>query len=63
MKIFENTEVNTESGGFVHQTALLLPLDIIISKFSFLCTFKLTIPGFPYNLLPVSCGNIGFLKR
>ncbi len=24
---------------------------------------KLTIPGFPYHLLPVSCGDIGFLKQ
>ncbi len=24
---------------------------------------KLTIPGFPYNILPVSCGDIGFLKK
>jgi hypothetical protein len=24
--------------------------------------FKLFIPGFPYNLLPVSCGDIGFKK-
>jgi hypothetical protein len=23
---------------------------------------KLTIPGFPYNLLPVSCGDISFKK-
>jgi hypothetical protein len=23
---------------------------------------KLTIPEFPYNGLPVSCGDIGFLK-
>jgi hypothetical protein len=23
---------------------------------------KLTKPGFPYNLLPVNCGDIGFLK-
>jgi hypothetical protein len=23
---------------------------------------RLTIPGFPYNLLPVSCGDIGFKK-
>jgi hypothetical protein len=25
--------------------------------------FKLTIPGFPYNCLPVSCGDISFLKK
>ncbi len=25
--------------------------------------FKLTIPGFPNNLLPVSFGNIGVLKK
>ncbi len=24
---------------------------------------KLTIPGFPYNCLPVSCGDIGFKKN
>jgi hypothetical protein len=24
---------------------------------------KLAIPGFPYNPLPVSCGDIGFLKK
>ncbi len=24
---------------------------------------KLTIPGFPYYFLPVSCGYIGFLKK
>ncbi len=24
---------------------------------------KLTIPGFPYNCLPVSCGDIGYLKK
>jgi hypothetical protein len=24
---------------------------------------KLTIPGFPHNCLPVSCGEIGLLKR
>ncbi len=24
-------------------------------------TFKLTIPGFSYNLLAVSCGDIGFI--
>jgi hypothetical protein len=29
--------------------------DIIISK--------LSLPGFPYNLFPVSCGNIGFKKN
>jgi hypothetical protein len=23
---------------------------------------KLTLPGFPYNLLPVPCGDIGFKK-
>ncbi len=23
----------------------------------------LTIPGFPYNLLPVFCGDIGFFKK
>jgi hypothetical protein len=23
---------------------------------------KLTIPGFPYNLCPVSCGDVGFKK-
>jgi hypothetical protein len=23
---------------------------------------QLTIPGFPYNLLPISCGDIGFKK-
>jgi hypothetical protein len=27
-----------------------------------LCTFKVTIPGFPYNLVSVSCGDIGFQK-
>ncbi len=25
-------------------------------------SLKLTKPGFPYNLLPVSCGDIGFKK-
>jgi hypothetical protein len=25
--------------------------------------FKLTIPGFPHNCLPVYCGDIGFLKN
>ncbi len=24
---------------------------------------KLTIPGFPYNLLPLSCGDTGFLQK
>jgi hypothetical protein len=24
---------------------------------------KLTIPGFPHTCLPVSCGDIGFLKK
>ncbi len=24
---------------------------------------KPTIPGFPYNLLPVTCGGIGFFKQ
>ncbi len=29
-----------------------------------MCTFKVTMPGILYNnLLPVSCGDIGFLKR
>ncbi len=32
------------------------------SKISHLGTFKLTIPGFPCNLLPLSCGDIGFKK-
>jgi hypothetical protein len=29
----------------------------------FLNYLKLTIPGFPYNCLPVSCGGIGFYKN
>jgi hypothetical protein len=24
---------------------------------------RLTIPGFPYNLLPVSCGDIAWIKK
>ncbi len=24
---------------------------------------KLTMPGFPYNCLPVSCGDVGFKKK
>jgi hypothetical protein len=31
--------------------------------FSLPTTFKLTIPGFPKNLLPVSCGDIWLLKK
>ncbi len=31
-------------------------------KFSFWCSFELTIPGLPYKFLPVSCGGIGLEK-
>ncbi len=34
----------------------------VFKKISCLCTFKLTIPGSPNNVLPVSCGDIGFSK-
>jgi hypothetical protein len=46
--------------SLIHHSVLLPSQcsDIINSN-----CLKLTIPGFPYNLLPVSCDDIGFLKK
>ncbi len=34
-----------------------------IQAFLSLNCLKLTMPGFPYNCLPICCGDIGFLKK
>jgi len=40
-----------------------LPCPCCVQASLSLCCPKLTIPGFPYNCLPVSCGDIGSLKK